>query len=153
MKRQPSHRDIFYDRPEYQDLLDRIAASVRRLREERGWTQKEAARRCLDLAMPVYASIERAENNATAVTLARLAIGFGVDIQQLLAPSTAPLARKPGRPRRAVRAVEGAPSTNEAPTDEAPGAVQRSAHGDAVASVAAIATPSPPKDARRGRQP
>lgn len=100
MKRQPSHRDVFYDRPEYQGLLDRLAANVRRLREAQGWTQKEAARRCLDLPMPVYASIERAENNSTAVTLARLMVGLGVDAQDLLAPAPMPPPRKPGRPKK-----------------------------------------------------
>lgn len=114
VKRLPSHRDVFYERPEYQDLLDRLSASVRGLREARGWTQKEAAQRCLSLAMPVYASIERAENNVTAVTLMRLAVGFEVDVQSLLSPASKPTERKPGRPRKTPKGdLDGDSASND----------------------------------------
>lgn len=100
MQRNPSNRDVFYELPEYVELLARIAANVRVLREARGWTQDEAAHQCLKMGVLVYASIERAENNFTAVTLARLAIGFGVDARSLLDPAAPLPPRKPGRPRK-----------------------------------------------------
>lgn len=100
MQRLPSNRDAFYELPEYVELLGCIAANVRRLREAKGWTQDEAAHQCLKMSELVYASIERAEANFTAVTLARLAIGFGVDVRALLDPAPAPPPRKPGRPRK-----------------------------------------------------
>lgn len=100
MKRLPSRRDSFYERPEYRDILHRLAANLRRLREAKGWTQEEAAQACLELPVPVYASVERAETNVTAVTLARLAAGYGADVLELLAPACAPADRKPGRPKK-----------------------------------------------------
>lgn len=100
MRRRPSARDPLYEEPEYVAILGRVAANVRRLREAKGWTQEEAAHQCRELAVLVYASIERAENNFTAVTLARLAKGFGVDARELLEPAPAPPPRPPGRPRK-----------------------------------------------------
>jgi transcriptional regulator with XRE-family HTH domain len=108
MQRLPSNRDAFYELPEYLDLLNRLAANVRALREAKGWTQDEAAHQCLKMGVLVYASIERAENNLTAVTLARLAIGFGVDVRSLLDPAPPPAPRKPGRPSKMTTATEAA---------------------------------------------
>lgn len=112
MQRLPSNRDVFYELPEYLDLLSRLAANVRRLREAKGWTQDEAAHQCLKMGVLVYASIERGENNLTAVTLARLAVGFGVDVRSLLDPAPLPTPRKPGRPRKT-------PTTEDATVTEA----------------------------------
>ena len=100
MQRLPSNRDVLYELPVYVDLLGRIAANVRGLREAREWTQDEAAHQCLKMGVLVYAGVERGENNLTALTLARLAMGFGVDVQALLAPAPTPTPRKPGRPRK-----------------------------------------------------
>lgn len=100
MQRLPSNRDALYELPEYVGLLGRVAANVRRLREARGWTQDEAADRCVKMGTLVYAGVERAEGNFTALTLARLAIGFEVDAQTLLEPAPAPPPRAPGRPKK-----------------------------------------------------
>ena len=81
-------------------LLARIAANVRRLRADRGWTQADAARRCADMATPYLQLIERGGVNLTAGTLARLARGFGVDASELVAPAEPMPPRKPGRPPR-----------------------------------------------------
>ena len=102
MKRLPSTRDSHYETPEYAAILGRVAAHAQELRAARGWTQEEAADRCDEMAVLVYASIERAEDNFTAVTLARLARGFEVDVHDLLAPAEPPKPRRPGRPRKAT---------------------------------------------------
>ena len=89
VQRQPQYRD-----PTYRDLVGRLAASIRHLRERRGWTQEETAELC---AMPVrlVQQIEAGETNATLTTLARLAKGFAIDGATLLR------ARPPkGRPAR-----------------------------------------------------
>ncbi|MDO9016218.1 MAG: helix-turn-helix transcriptional regulator [Deltaproteobacteria bacterium] len=122
MRRRPSARDPLYQAPEYLSLVGRIATNVRRLRETRGWNQEEAAHQCRDMAVLVYASIERAENNLTAVTLARLAIGFGVDSQELLEPAPPPTPRPPGRPRKvpvtSAAGIEETASVSEPDTSE-----------------------------------
>lgn len=102
MQRRPSKRDALYESDEYVAILGRVAAHVRELRAGRGWTQEEAAHQCDEMAVLVYASVERAENNFTAVTLARLARGFGTDVHNLLAPAEPPKTRPPGRPRKAT---------------------------------------------------
>lgn len=102
MQRRPSVRDPLYEAPEYVDLLGRTAANLQRLRTARGWTQEEAAHQCGELAVLVYASIERGDDNFTAVTLARLARGFGVDVRDLLDPAPPPKPRRPGRPKKST---------------------------------------------------
>jgi len=102
MQRRPSTRDPLYETPECVAILGRVAAHVQELRSGRGWTQEEAAHQCGEMAVLVYASIERAEDNFTAVTLARLARGFEVDVHDLLAPAEPPKPRRPGRPRKAT---------------------------------------------------
>lgn len=77
MRRRPSNRDALYAEPEYVALLGRVATNVRRLRELKGWNQEEAAHQCLEMAVLAYASIEHAEGNFTALTLARLARVLG----------------------------------------------------------------------------
>lgn len=90
-----------YQSAAYLRLLGRIAANVRRLRDAREWTQEEAAFQCDDLAAPLLRRIELAATNVTALTLSRLAEGFGVDVAELVAPvTTSPARRKPGRPSK-----------------------------------------------------
>lgn len=87
-----------YTRPTYRDLLARLAANTRRLREARGWTQAEAAEHC-DMAVYVLQTVEGGRANFTGTVVARLCEGFEVDVRELFAPA-APLAkRKRGRPR------------------------------------------------------
>lgn len=93
------HPELYKD-PVYLDLISRLAANVRRLRADRGWTQEEAADRC-GMATLVFQTAEGGRKNFTGTVVARLCKGFGVDVRDLFAPA-APLARrKPGRPRKA----------------------------------------------------
>ncbi len=87
MRRQTTVREAQYTRPLYRELVGRIGANVKRLREACGWTQEEAAFRCDGMATYVFQCVEGGTTNVTATTLARLAEGFSVDPVQLLAPT------------------------------------------------------------------
>lgn len=102
MPRRNRKRLPLYETPTYRDLLARVGANVRRLRELRGWTQEECAYQCGDLAAPVLRRIEGASTNITAVTLARLADGLRVDVGALLVAGTPHQRRGPGRPKQSV---------------------------------------------------
>ncbi|MBZ4423394.1 helix-turn-helix domain-containing protein [Myxococcus sp. RHST-1-4] len=65
-----------------------MAAAVRRLREQKGWTQEEAAHRC-GMTVRVFQRMEGEEVNVTFTSLARLCEGFEVDVGELLKPSRA----------------------------------------------------------------
>jgi transcriptional regulator with XRE-family HTH domain len=69
----------------YIEMQTRLVEHLRRLREAKGWTQTEAATR-LGMKVQQFQQIEAGTNNATMVTLARVAEGFGVDIVELFAP-------------------------------------------------------------------
>jgi len=98
VRRQATKRDPLYRSREYLDLLGRLAANVRRLRQERGWTQEEAAARCAELSVFVLRQVEAGSTNVTAVTLARLAAGFGADFTEFVQAAVAPTRRGAGRP-------------------------------------------------------
>ena len=74
-----------YESSAYRDLQARLAASVRRLREEKGWTQEEAAHRC-GMTTRLLQRMEGEDVNLTFTTLARLCEGLEVDVVQLLKP-------------------------------------------------------------------
>ncbi len=111
MRRQATTRDPLYRSREYLDLLGRLAANVRRLRQERGWTQEEAAARCADLSVFVLRQVEAGSTNVTAVTLARLAAGFGADFTEFVQAAAAPTRRGAGRPAVAPRVTVQLPAT------------------------------------------
>lgn len=80
-----SFRDPQYETPTYKNALERIAANLRRMRKDRGWTQADAAQR-LGMKPQQFHQLESRGNNTTLVTLARIADAFGADISELLAP-------------------------------------------------------------------
>lgn len=90
-KRRPERAEQ-YESDAYRELQRRLAAAVRRLREEKGWTQEEAAHRC-GMTTRLYQRVEGEEVNLTFTSLARLCEGFGVDVARLLKPLKRPLAR------------------------------------------------------------
>lgn len=83
-RRHRVERQIHYESPLYRELLARLTGNLRRLREVRGWTQEEAGERC-GMVMQQYQRIEAGQMNLTLISLARLAGGFGVDPETLLA--------------------------------------------------------------------
>lgn len=87
-KRGPSYRDTFFELAEYADAQARLRANLRRLREERGWTQAEAAERC-GMSFQQLSQVESGRSNVTLVTLCRLARGLGVDLADLVAATQA----------------------------------------------------------------
>jgi transcriptional regulator with XRE-family HTH domain len=76
-----------YKTPAYRDLQARLAAAVRRLREEKGWTQEEAAHRC-GMTTRLFQRVEGEDVNLTFTSLARLCEGLEVDVVQLFKPRT-----------------------------------------------------------------
>lgn len=106
MKRQKPRRAPQYTDPTYLEIVARIAANLRRLREARGWSQEECAFQCGDMSPSMLRTVERGATNVTTTTLARLCKGLGTDVVELLAPAPPLARRKPGRPKRRPRAVE-----------------------------------------------
>jgi transcriptional regulator with XRE-family HTH domain len=75
-----------YESAAYRDLQARLAVAVRQLREEKGWTQEEAAHRC-NMTTRLFQRVEGEDVNLTFTTLARLSVGLEVDVVQLLKPT------------------------------------------------------------------
>jgi transcriptional regulator with XRE-family HTH domain len=73
----------------YLEIKARLAVRIRQLREQRGWSQAEAADRG-GFSRPQLAAIETCVDNPTFVTLARLADMFGVDAAELIQPVEVP---------------------------------------------------------------
>lgn len=65
------------------ELHQRLARVVRRLREERGWSQEELAARC-GLHRTYVGAIERGEYNITVNTLERIAHSLSSEAWRLL---------------------------------------------------------------------
>jgi len=82
--RRPERADQ-YESPAYRELQARLAVAVRCLREEKGWTQEEAAHRC-GMTTRLFQRVEGEDVNLTFTSLARLCEGFGVDVTQLFQP-------------------------------------------------------------------
>ena len=84
-RRRRPERAEQYKSVAYQELRARLAAAVRHLRTEKGWTQEEAAHRC-GMTTRLLQRVEGSEVNLTLTTLARLCEGFKVDAAQPLKP-------------------------------------------------------------------
>ncbi len=93
-----------YKTPQYREIIARVAANTRRLRDAAGWSQEEAAHQCGEMVTRLYQLVESGQTNVTATTLGRLCQGFTVDVIALLAPAAPLPRRKPGRPRKETEA-------------------------------------------------
>lgn len=69
--------------PEYARTRELLAKNLLRLRNQKGWTQEQAANAC-EMNITFYGNLEREKHNATLITLTRLAQGFGVEVADLL---------------------------------------------------------------------
>lgn len=120
MKSPSPQRAAPYNNPSYREILGRVAGNMLRLRTERGWTQLQAAVRC-GLATPVYQIVETGRRNLTTTTLSCLCEGFGIDPAELLRPTTAPVKRSRGRPKKAAsNAAVEVPQSPQATATESP---------------------------------
>jgi len=88
-RRRRPERAEQYETAAYRELQARLAAAVRRLRQQREWTQEEAAHRC-GMTVRVFQRMEGEEVNVTFTSLARLCEGFEVDVLELLKPLKRP---------------------------------------------------------------
>ena len=84
--------------PGYRSVVERVAANVRQLRQARGWTQDELAERCGGLDLTVLRAIENGRANLTAITVARLCEGLGVDVSEVFAEGAEFVPARIGRP-------------------------------------------------------
>lgn len=89
-----------YKSPIYIDAKQRVAMNVRRMRAERGWSQEKCVEKCGEMPLNVLRQVESATANLTLVTLARLSMGFEVDIAALFEPAEPFEKRKRGRPKK-----------------------------------------------------
>ena len=98
----------------YRAVAERVAANVRRLRDDRGWTQEECAHRCRELDLTLLRAIEAGHANLTLATLARLSDGFGIDVREFF-EAAPPLIKRPrGRPAKPPpNSADGVPASNE----------------------------------------
>ena len=65
------------------DVGHRLAANVKRLRKERGWSQEELADRAAR-HRTFISQIERVTKSPTIDTVERIAVAFGVKIGELV---------------------------------------------------------------------
>lgn len=106
MARPPAGGAARYTGPTHNAILMTVAANVRRLRAERGWSQPECAPRCGGMSVYQLHLIESGNSNFTASTLAQLCDGFAVPASELFLPARPVLKRPPGRPPRKARPSE-----------------------------------------------
>jgi len=66
------------------DLQAEVGRRIRQRRERTGVSQEEFARRA-GLTRPFFGRIERGTQNVSIETLAKIAIGLGIDMGELLA--------------------------------------------------------------------
>jgi DNA-binding XRE family transcriptional regulator len=82
MRRRRVERADQYENPTYLGAVRRLATNTHYFRQRNGWNQEEAAHQC-EMSTRLYQHVEHASANVTLTTLARLCIGFHLDISQL----------------------------------------------------------------------
>ena len=95
-KRRKEHRLPLYESATYRRAVAALAKNVRRLRSERAWTQEVASEAC-SMGVRALQALELGERNVTLVTLAQVADGFGVGIDELVRTPPKAAARKKTR--------------------------------------------------------
>lgn len=70
-------------RPKSSELLDRLGSRIRKLRQQREWTQVEMAEK-FGVDRSFLADLERGKTNVSLLTLDTIARGFEVSISKLL---------------------------------------------------------------------
>jgi transcriptional regulator with XRE-family HTH domain len=83
-RRRRALRLPLYEARTYRRTVAALAKNLKRLREQRGWTQEQASEAC-GLGVRALQALELGERNVTLVTLAQVADGFGVSVASLLA--------------------------------------------------------------------
>jgi DNA-binding XRE family transcriptional regulator len=78
-----AYRDLRRSRTADGDLARRVADRVRRLREQRGWSVTDLARR-LGMAPPNVHRVEAGSHTPSPETIVRLAAAFAVPVQRLV---------------------------------------------------------------------
>lgn len=82
-RRRRAQRLPLYEGKTFKRVVRALAKNLKRLREERGWTQEQASEAC-GLGVRALQALELGERNVTLVTLAQVADGFGVTVATLL---------------------------------------------------------------------
>jgi transcriptional regulator with XRE-family HTH domain len=82
MRRRRPEREQHYISDEYVTLQALLAANVRALRAQSGWSQEQAAEAC-GMATRLLQRVEAGDANTTMATLARLCAGFAVEPSRL----------------------------------------------------------------------
>ncbi|MBK9929593.1 MAG: helix-turn-helix transcriptional regulator [Saprospiraceae bacterium] len=68
---------------DYEAVLSAIAANVRRLRKDKGWSQEDLAN-FAEIDRTYVGYVENAKNNVSLRTLCKIARAFDLDVQELL---------------------------------------------------------------------
>ncbi|MEG1371359.1 MAG: helix-turn-helix transcriptional regulator [Mucinivorans sp.] len=78
------------------EVAKEVASNIRRLRNERGISQRDLAAWC-NFEYPNMCRIESGRTNVTLQTISRVAFALGVDVRELFGASNASLKKKSGK--------------------------------------------------------
>jgi len=85
---------------------------MRRLREERGWSQAQLAEHA-DLSVQFVAALEQEGRSASLTTIAKLAGGLGVKMSELFAAGESKSTSKTAISEKLARVLDGLTSTQQ----------------------------------------